>query len=213
MSLLQWLQSLRRADRATSTDLRRQLETLRQQHDQMVAERDALALDAVNDDTVAERWQRLDLALNEIARRMQVLNAALPTAEAREADAARQAELGARVARMRAFERQTAADRVWADTVIGALPSGPVLTEARNRRDRQRAEATLLSRWSNDSAVRRPFDPLALIYDALAHRLARIDRARWIHARHPITLGTVEHQEEIAKATERIAALEGHGHD
>jgi hypothetical protein len=209
MNMLQWLQSLRRADPTTAADIRRQLDTLRRRHDQMIAERDALALDAVNNDTAAERWQRLDAARVEIARRMQVLTAALPRAEEREAEAARQAELAGRAAQMQEFERQTEADRAWADAVVAALPDGPLLTEARNRRDRLRADAASLSRWSSAAVVRRPFDSLAFIYDALAHRVARIERARWIHGRHAITLGTAGQHEAIAEATERVATLGG----
>lgn len=208
-SLRRWLTSLRRAAPVTATDIRRQLAALRHQHTDTIRRRDALSLDAMSSDAAAERWMALDDDARRLVRQIDILAAALPTADEREADETRQAEAAARAAQMQEFERQTEADRAWAYAVVAALPDGPVLTEARDRRDRLRAGAVQLSRWSNVAAVRRPFDPLAQVYDALTHRVARIERARWIHGHHPITLGTAGQQEATAAATERIAALGG----
>jgi hypothetical protein len=202
MNLLEWLRSLRRADRATAADIRRQLNTLRRRHDEMIAERDALALDAVDSDTAADRYQRLDVALVESARRMQILSAALPAAEEREAEAARQADAARREQAMVAYQRHTQEAQQSIDAVVANLPTGETLTALRDLRDRLASEARDLRTWSTDARVRRPLDPLNDVVEELQHRIDRVARARWAPS-HPITLKRAN-TDAVAEAVARI---------
>ncbi|MGH6691136.1 MAG: hypothetical protein ACREF4_10735 [Gammaproteobacteria bacterium] len=185
-----WLRSLRQRPPAPAAEIRQELAGLRHQHAETIARRDAMALDAVQSDEVAEQYQQLDAEASELARQIQMLEAALPRADAREAEAARQAEADAHAKRLDRHRQQTAEAQRWLDAVLARLPSGEELTAARNLRDALRAEANGLSRRSQDVAVRRPLDPLDATYCALKMRVQRIERARWIHGDHPITLLT-----------------------
>lgn len=187
-SLLGWLKSFRRAERVTAAEIRRQLAALRQQHHETTTARDGLALDAVNDDGAALRWTHLDATVQALAQRLSVLDLALGQAEAKEADAAEQADAAAHAQQMQHYQRQTTEAQAWLDALLARLPSGEELTEARNIRRALVAEARSLSRRSSDVSVRRPLDPLDAMYAALAMRVQRIERARWIHGDHPITL-------------------------
>jgi hypothetical protein len=153
-SLLHWLRSLRRTESVTAAEIRHRLHELREQHAVTVQQRDAVALDAVNDETAAQRWSHLDGTALELTQRLQVLGAALPAAEAREAEAIRQAEERARANRMREFERTAADAQKWLDVVLASLPSGEVLTKARDLRDALRTEANGLRTWSSEVQVR-----------------------------------------------------------
>jgi len=187
-ALLGWLKSFRRVEPVTAQEIRRQLAALREQHTQTVRQRHALALDAVRDETAAQRWTALDETARHLTRRIDVLAAALPQAEAKEAAAREQAEAAVHAKRMQDYQRQTVEAKQWADAVLARLPTGEELTRARNIRHVLGNQARTLSGRSQDVAVRRPFDPLDAIYDALAMRVQRIERARWIHGDHPITL-------------------------
>lgn len=179
--------SFRRTAPVTAAEIQRQLAALRQQHTQSVRQRHALALDAMRDQAAAQQWAALDEAAQHLTRRIDVLVAALPQAEAKEADARERAEAAARAKRMQEYERQTAEAQAWLDAVLARLPDGETLTAARDWRDRLHDEARSLRAWSNDVRVRRPVDPLAAIYDALGHRIQRLERARWARSA-PITL-------------------------
>jgi len=208
MNLLHWLKSLHRSEPVTAAEIRNKLNALRQEHAVTVRQRDLLALDAVNSEVAAARWTHLEDTAQQLAQRIDVLAAALPQAEAKEAQAAREAEAVARAKRMQDYQRQTSGAQAWLDDVLRRLPSGEELTKAQTLRDALRNDARWLSQWSRDIAVRRPFDPLEAIHDALALRVARIERAKWIHGGHPITLGSASKQEAIATAAARIEALE-----
>lgn len=187
--ILDWLRSLRQQQPATAADIRRQLTALHQQRAVTVQQRDLVALDAVNDEPSAARWVHLDATARDLDSRIAVLATALPQAEAREAEAARQAEADAYAKRMERYRQQTAEAQAWLDAVLARLPTGEELTQARNLRAALHAEAVRLeARGSREVAVRRPCDPLDAIYAALAMRVQRIERARWIHGDHPITL-------------------------
>src|SRR5688572_8768925 len=97
MTFLEWLRSLRRTQPVTASEVRRELHALKQQHAVTVQQRDLLALDAVNNEAAATRWLHLDATISELESRIAVLAAALPQAEAREAEAAAQAEAAARL--------------------------------------------------------------------------------------------------------------------
>jgi len=186
--ILQWLRSLRQQHPTmSSAGIRRHIADRRQQRDQRAATRDALALDAMRSDSAAEQYQRLDAEVAELAQQVQMLEAALPRAEQQEAEAARQADAKARTKRMQDYQCQTAEAKRWADALIARLTTGEELTQARTLRDALREEARALSRWSDDVTVRRPLNPLEAIHDALALRVQRIERSRWIGS-HPITL-------------------------
>ena len=187
MTLLAWLSSLRRPQPITASEIRSEWHALKQQHAVTLQLRDMLALDAVNDETAAARWGLLDETGHELARRLQVIAAALPVAEAREAEADRQSVERARQRRMQDFERRRQEAQHFIDAVLASLPSGEVLTQARDLRDALRTEANGLRAWSNDVRVRRPLDPLDAIHAALHLRVQRIEQRRWIGAR-PITL-------------------------
>jgi hypothetical protein len=139
---------------------------------------------------------------------MQVLTAALPAAEAKEARAAEQAEAVRREQAMRAYRGHLQdAERTAADTIAN-LPDGEALTRLRDLRDRLAAQARDLGTWSRDHDIRRPFDPLAEVLAAMQHRIARVERAR--HAgSHPITLGGAT-TEALLEAAARVGILE-HG--
>ena len=187
MTILQSLRSLRQSRPIGAAEIRRELLALQQQHAITVQQRSLLALDAVNDDAAAARWSQLGDTVQVLAQRIDVLASALPQAEAKEAEAARQIEATARTKRMHNYQRQTAEAQAWLDGVLASLPSGEQLTQARTLRDVLREEARGLSQWSHDAAIRRPLDPLEVIHAALALRVARMERARWIGS-HPITL-------------------------
>src|SRR5688572_10342981 len=108
MRMREWLGSFRQLQPATSNEIRRQLIRAGREHDQKVAERDALALDAVNSHSAAERYQRLDDEVRVLERQVQILAAALPVAEEREAVATRKAEALAFTKRIEEFEQATA---------------------------------------------------------------------------------------------------------
>ncbi len=186
--ILDWLRSFRQRQPVTAAELRRHLDGLRRQQTETITRRDAVALDAIRDAVGATRWTALDDTARHLARRIDVLAAALPQAEAKEAEAREQAEATARAERMQDYQRQTVEAKQWADTVLARVTTGEELTQARALRDALRDEARWLSRWSHDVAVRRPFDPLDAIYAALAMRVQRIERSRWIHGESPITL-------------------------
>ena len=187
MTFFEWLRSLRRTPSVTASGIRRELHALKQEYLITVQQGDLLALDAVSDEIAGARWNHLHETALELARRTQILTAALPAAEAREAEIARQAEEQTRQARMQDFERRTQEAQKFIDAVLGSLPSGEVLTQARDMRDVLRTEALGLRPWSNEVYVRRPLDPLDAIHAALALRVQRIERSRWIGA-SPITL-------------------------
>lgn len=188
MSIRDWLRSFRRIEPATAAIIKAQLRTARDQYAVAVQQRDLVALDAVDDEASAARWQHLDDSTQELASRIDMLAAALPMALAREDEAREQADEQKRQQRMAAYLERTAEAQRWLDAVLERLPDGETLTAARDRRDLLYADARELSTCSRDVAVRRPLDPLAVINNELELRVARISRARWI-GEHPITLG------------------------
>jgi phage shock protein A len=205
MNFLEWLRSLRRADRATAADIRRQLNTLRRRYDEMIAKRDALALDAVNSDTAAERWTALDDDARRLVRQIDVLAAALPQAEAHEAESARQAEGARREQAWVAYQRHIQEAQQSIDAVVANLPTGETLTALRDLRDRLAREARDLRTWSTDARVRRPLDPLNDVLEELQHRIDRVARARWAPS-HPITLKRAN-TDAVAEAVARIERM------
>jgi hypothetical protein len=202
MNLLQWLKSLRCVEPVTAAEIRRRLHALRQQQSVTVQQRDLLALDAVNDEAAAERWRHLDETVLELDQRMQVLTAALPIAEAREAEAAERTEVERRARAMKAYERATAEAQQFVDATLARLPDGETLTRLRDWRDRLADESRDLRVWSTDVQVRRPLDPLHVVVSAMQHRIARVSRARWMGSA-PITLGGTS-SETLAEAAARI---------
>ena len=69
----------------SAAEIRGQLSDLRHRHERVTADRDALALDAVNSERIALHYLQLDDEASELERGMQLLTAALPSAEAKEA--------------------------------------------------------------------------------------------------------------------------------
>ena len=206
MKLTDWLRSFRPAKPVTAAEIRRELHTLKQQQTVTERQRDLLALDAVDDEATGLRWHHLDESVSQLAQRIRVLDAALPAAEAREAEAARQAEELAREKQLQEFKRKSAEAQKLVDTKLASLPSGEELTEFRDRAVALRSQANALRAWSTDVDVRRPLDPLDLVVTAMQHRINRVSRARWAGS-SPITLGGSS-PEEIAAAVERVEALE-----
>jgi len=185
--MLQWLRSLRQQQPVTVVELRRRLAVLRQQQGQMTAARDALALDAMQSDEVAERYQQLDGEAAELARQIQMLEAALPRAERQETEAARQTEAAALARRVEDFFRLTHEARRFIAPILAQQVTGEALTQARKLSQLLAREANALHRLTGDDQFRRPLDPYAQIRDALVHRIERIERARWAKSA-PITL-------------------------
>jgi hypothetical protein len=187
MNLLNWLRSLRRAEPASAATIRHELQALRHQQAVTVQQRDLLAHDAVNDETAAARWGHLDKSAHNLDQRIQVLTAALPTAEAKEAETARQAEAAALAKRIEDYEKATAEARGFVDTILARLVTGEELTVAREFGRVLASEARLLHPLTGTAQHRRPIDPMYEIRAALVHRIERIDRARWA-PQAPITL-------------------------
>jgi hypothetical protein len=211
MSVLNWLRSRRGNQPASAEVIRRELTALHQQRRATTQRRDLLALDAVNDERSATRWVDLAGTARQLDDRIAVLDAALPQAEAREAEAARQAEVALRAKHMRDYERQTAEAQAWAEDMLARLPNGEELTQARDLRDALNSKAAQMRAWSKDACVRRPLDPLGVLVTAMEHRIARVARARWIGSA-PITLGGPSGEELVAAAA-RVQTLERTAHD
>jgi hypothetical protein len=193
----------------TSEAIRVELRTLSDQHTVTIQQRDLVAFDAVRDQSAAARWQHLDQTAAALAQRMQVLRVALPAAEAREAEAARQAEATARSKQMQEFERLTAESQKWLDAVLARLPDGDTLTAARKLRDRIHDQARAMAPWSTDVRVRRPLNPLDAITTAMQHRIDRVSRSRWAGSA-PITLDKAK-AERLAEAAARVGEAERTG--
>lgn len=187
MNLVKWLRSLRGNESASAMTIRRELQSLRGQRSITVHQRDLLALDAVNDDPSASRWLHLDATVIALDRRIAVLEAALPQAEAREAKAAAQAEALARSTFQLEYERKTAEIQAWLDGQLAQLPDGETLTKARDLRDSLSGDAGQMRAWSNALNVRRPLDPLHVLTQEMQRRIDCISRSRWTR-RQPITL-------------------------
>lgn len=198
MTVVEWLRALRGARPAHACEIRSELQAVRQHHTATVQQRDRIALDAVDEDSAAARWRQLDQAARECEERIELLSAALPLAEVREAEAARAAKEQSRQARIRNFERQAEEAQEFIDGVLASLPTGEDLTKARELRDALRAEAAELRAWSDAIGVRRPLDPLDAIHAALALRTTRIERSRLGRTRQ-ITLD--EHRGAVSSKT------------
>jgi hypothetical protein len=155
---------------------------------------------------------RIDETRPFIPVRIAVLTVALPQANAREAEAVKQAEAAARIKFEQAYARKTAEAQAWLDDLLARLPTGPELTKARDLRDSLGADATQMRTWLNTAEVRRPLDPLEGIQHAFALRLQRIERSRWIGS-SPITLASKDMQDAMATAVSRVVALERTHHD
>jgi hypothetical protein len=203
MSLLNWLKSLRRSDAPTAADIRRQLHEARGNLAVCRQQRDLVALDAVTDEVAARRWLDLDDACTEVERQIALLASALPQAEQREADAARQAEEQRRERALSAYQQHTQEAQRLHDDLLDRLPDGDTLTALRDWRDRLATEAGDLRPFSRDVTVRRPLDPLDALVAAMQHRIDRVSRARWAHSA-PITLGGGLSTDETAAAVTRI---------
>ena len=187
MNFIAWIKSLRKAVPATAAAIRRELDSLQQQHKVTTQQRDHLALDAVNDEAASLRWLRLDGTAVELERRISVLEAALPQAEARETEAAAQAQAAARLKSEQEYARKIVEAQAWLDELLARLPTGAELTRARDLREALGTDASHLRRWSNALSVRRPLDPLLELSTAMQWRVDRIARSRWIGSL-PITL-------------------------
>lgn len=125
MTILQWLRSLRQQHPAMpSAEIRRQIADRRQQQGQRAATRDALALDAMRSDSAAEQYQRLDAEVAELTQQVQMLDAALPRAEAKEAEAAQHAEAVRRERAMHAYQHHVQEAQQYTATVLANLPTG-----------------------------------------------------------------------------------------
>lgn len=89
-----------RREPPSAATIRQRLQEVRQRHQQVTAERDALALAVESGDAGAStRYQQLDAEAGQLAQRMRTLEAARPIAEQREGEAARRAEAAALVKR------------------------------------------------------------------------------------------------------------------
>jgi hypothetical protein len=205
MALWDWLKSMRHAEPLRAAEIRRRLHEARELQAVAVRQRDLVALDAVHDEVSAHRWQALDGAAHELDKRIAVLAAALPQAEAREHEAAEREELAARTTKLRDYDRQTAEAQAWLEDVLGRLPDGETLTRARDLRRQLAADARDLATWANDARVRRPLDPLEAIGAAMQHRIDRISRERLTRG-SPITLRGAEPATLLA-AIERVDKL------
>ena len=187
MSLREWLASWRRGAPVTAAEIRREIAAVEVQHANTVAERQAIALDAVNDAAAARRFQDLDTSATELSRRVQMLVAALPVADEREAEAARQSDAAAWAARAKAFDQQLADAAAWVEPIVARLVTVEELQRARDWRDLVSHEGRLIAQHRHDVRYRRPFDPLFALHAALKKRLDAIDRGRH-HGAGPITL-------------------------
>jgi hypothetical protein len=107
---------------------------------------------------------------------------------------------------MQDFVQRTQETQKFIDAVVASLPTGEVLTKARDLRDALHTEASGLRTWCNEASVRRPVDPLDVVVTAMQHRINRVSRARWA-GRAPITL-TGRSPDEVVAATARVEALE-----
>src|ERR1700752_1106673 len=104
MNLIQrWRKSWQRQASPTASEIRRQLAAVRSRQEQVTAEQDAIALDAMRSDAAAARYQQFDADHAELARQIQILQAALPHAERQEAEAAKQVEADALARRIEDF--------------------------------------------------------------------------------------------------------------
>lgn len=182
-----WRKSWRRPESPTAAEIRQRLTALRHQRDQVTAKQDAIALDAMRSDAVADQYQHFGAELAGLAGQIQVLEAALPHAEREEAEAARQAEAAALAQRIEHFHARVYEARRFLDPILDQLVTGEELTQARDVSLLLSREADALHRLTGDARFRRPLDPFAQIRDALGHRIERIDRARWAKS-SPITL-------------------------
>ena len=205
MNLLQWLHSLRRPNRPTAADIRGRLNALRRRHDEVLAERNALALDAVLEERAAEKWAELDDLARGLVRQIDVLAAALPQAEAHETEAARQAEAVRRERAVAAYQLLMQEAQQTVAAVVTTLPNGETLTALRDLRDRLAREARDIRTWSNDPDARRPPDPLSEVVGEMQNRIDRVGRARWAPS-HPITLGR-RRTDAVAEAVARIERM------
>lgn len=173
---------------ATAATIQQQLGATRHRHQQATKARDALALAVESGDPDARtQYQRLDADAAQLAHRMQILSAALPMAEAREDEIAKQAEAEVRSKRIEEFFRLTHEAHRFLDSILAQQVTGEELTQARELSLLLSREADALHRLTGDGQFRRPLDPFAAIRDALVHRIERIDRARWAKSA-PITL-------------------------
>jgi hypothetical protein len=171
----------------SAAEIRRQLSELRHRHAQKSADRDALAHDSILSERIAEQYVELDEEASELERGMRLLKAALPAADAKEAEAARQAEAAALARRIEEFDRNEAEARGFVDTILVRLVTGEELTVCRELGRVQSREGQALHALTGDARHRRPIDPMFEIRAALVHRIERIDRARWA-PQAPITL-------------------------
>lgn len=211
MTVLNWLRGRRGDGSATASSIRRELCALQEQRGVAERQRDLLALEAVTNDAAAMRWSHLDETVRDLNTHITILAAALPQAEAREAEAAKQAEAAARTRLEQGYAKKTADAQAWFDNLIARLPTGAELTKAMQLRDALRKDAAAIRVWSSDASLRRPFDPLEATNDALALRVQRIERSRW-NGSHPITLPTKDKQEAMATAISRVTAIERNDH-
>lgn len=156
----------------TAMALRDELGALRRQHAATIAQRDGLALQAIQSSAAGVEWERRDEAAHVAAQRIAVLEVAIPRAEALERAAAARAEAARRELARVGYDRAEAEARAWASGVLARLPSGTELTRARDLRDRLRALAA-------DVDAPRATDPLAQIYDGCAARIHAVKRAIW----------------------------------
>ena len=81
-----------RAATFTASDIRRELDIVGSTHAQTISSRNRLALEALKSDVVQAKFRKLDEAAATLSARMQVLQAALPQAEAIDAASAEDAE-------------------------------------------------------------------------------------------------------------------------
>jgi hypothetical protein len=171
----------------SAAEIRRQLAELRRDHDRVTADMNALALDAVNSERIALQYLEFDAEATQLENGMRLLKAALPAAEAKEAEAARQAEAAALAKRIEEFDKVSAEARGFTDTLLARLVTGEELTICREFSRVLSREANLLHPLTGDARHRRAIDPMFEIRAALIHRIERLDRSRWA-PQAPITL-------------------------
>jgi hypothetical protein len=163
----------------SAAEIRRQLAVLRHDHERVTADMTALALDAVNSERIAEQYLDLDAEATRLESGMRLLKAALPAADAKEAEAARQAEAVALARRIEEFDKVSAEARGFVDTLLARLVTGEELTICREFGRVLSREANLLHPLTGEARHRRAIDPMFEIRTALVYRIERIDRARW----------------------------------
>lgn len=183
-----WLRAFRPHHPETAADIHRRLDELRRARTEALTRRQALAYAALRDETAAANWTHEDEAARDLARQIELLETALPQASAQDAAAARAADAAALASQREEYERVCADASAWLAGILQQMPSGPVLTDAR---DRSRTVARLageLHRRTGERHYHRPaVDPLGGIYDACVARIQRVERARWAKSA-PITL-------------------------